>query len=144
MKLVVNERESCEETEIIINCKAVDEQVLRVLAAIRVQDKKLTGEKNGRTFVLEPESVFYFESVDKKTFLYTEKEVYETPLKLYELEERLAGKFFRASKSTVINLAKVQTLNPMFGGKIELLLENGERQMVSRQYVPNLKAMLGL
>lgn len=145
MRLSVNECSTCEETEIIINCKTVDEQVLRVMAAIRVQEKKLTGEKGGKTFLLEPEAVFYFESVDKKTFLYTAKDVYETPLRLYELEGRLAGgDFFRASKATIVNLAKVRQLNPMFGGKIELLLENGEHQLVSRQYVPQLKKMLGM
>ena len=34
--------------------------------------------------------MLYIESVDKRTFLYTEESVYETPLRLYELEERLA------------------------------------------------------
>ena len=31
-----------------------------------------------------------------------------------------------------------------WGGKIEVVLENGERLMVSRQYVPMLKEKLGL
>lgn len=145
MKLNIEELPEWAETEITIRCKAVDETVLRVLAAIRAQEKHLTGVRDGRTFVLEPKEVFYFESVDKKTFLYTEKDVYETPLPLYELEARLAESgFFRAGKSVILNLGRVRVLNPTFGGKIEVVLENGEHQMVSRQYVPQLKSLLGL
>ena len=145
MKINVNEMPDCEETEITINCKHMDEAVLNVLASIRAHEKRLTGEKNGKTFVLEPNDVFYAESVDKKTFLYAQSEVFETPLRLYEIEARLAGNgFFRAGKSTVINLSKVHMLNPLFTGKIEVTLENGERLLVSRQYVPQLKSLLGL
>lgn len=145
MKLTISEEPECGETEITIRCPVMDDAVLRIIASIRAQEKKLTGLKDGKTYVLEPDSVFYCDSVDKRTFLYTAREVYETPLRLYELEERLAGGgFFRASKAAVINLAKVQVLNPMFGGKIEVVLENGERLLVSRQYVPQLKSKLGL
>ena len=83
--------------------------------------------------------------MDKRTFLYTADAVYESPLRLYEMEERFgAGDFFRASKSAVVNLARVKSLSPMLGGKIEVLLENNERLMVSRQYVPGLRQKLGI
>ena len=145
MRLTILEQADCQETEITITCRQMDETVLRLAAAIRAADQKLTGVKNQRTFVLEPAEVFYFDSVDKKTFLYTRGEVYETPLRLYELEERFAAAgFFRAGKALVINLSHVRELNPTFGGKIEVVMENGERLLVSRQYVPRLKELLGL
>lgn len=56
--------------------------------------------KDDQTFLLSPSSVLYIESVDKKTFIYCQKEVYETPLRLYELEEetgkrgQLSPRFF--------------------------------------------------
>lgn len=145
MKINVNEVSGCEETEITITCAEVDDEVLGILAAVRMREKRFTGVKDGKTFMLEPSDVFYAESVDKKTFFYTHKEVYETPLRLYELEERLAGSgFFRAGKSLIVNLKRVKVLIPSFGGKIEVTLENGERMVVSRQYVPHLKSLLGL
>ena len=98
-----------------------------------------------RLFRILPSAVYYFEAVDNRVFAYLEKEVYETKLKLYELEERLAGTdFFRASKSTVINLAKVESLSPAFNGRFEAAMKNGEKLIVSRQYVPVLKEKLGL
>jgi DNA-binding LytR/AlgR family response regulator len=92
-----------------------------------------------------PKDVFYFEAVDNKVFLYLEKEVYETKLKLYELEERFVGTdFLRVSKSVIMNLAKVKTLSPAFNGRFEATMKNGEKVIVSRQYVPVLKDKLGL
>ena len=66
-------------------------------------------------------------------------------LKLYEIEEWLSGgSFFRNSKSQVVNLKKIKSLCPEFGGRIEAVLENGEILMVSRQYSKSLKERLGL
>ena len=78
-------------------------------------------------------------------FLYLEQDVYEAKYKLYELEERFQGTdFFRVSKSTILNLAKVSRLNPALGGRFEALMKNGEKLIISRQYVPALKEKLGL
>ena len=71
--------------------------------------------------------------------------MYETPLKLYELAERLAPyDFFRAGKSMVVNFNQIQSLRPEFGGRMQLTMSNGESVFVSRQYVPDIKRKLGL
>ena len=145
MKLTVHEDPDCAEVEVAITCREMDERVVRLVASLRAMERKLTGLRDGRTFLLDPPDVYYFESVDKRTFIYTAGGVYETPLRLYELEERFApGGFFRASKSTIINLSRVRALNPLMGGKIEVVLENDERQMVNRQYAPLLRQKLGI
>ena len=87
----------------------------------------------------------YADTADKKTFLYTQNAVYETPLRLYELEEQLAARdFVRAGKSVLLNFAHVAALRPDFGGRMQVTMSNGEVVMASRQYVPALKAKLGL
>jgi len=71
--------------------------------------------------------------------------VYELPLKLYELEEILASAgFIRSAKSQVLNLYKIDSLCPDFGGRIEVTMQNGERLIVSRQYAKQLKERLGI
>lgn len=145
MKIVINESEDNEEIEIIINCKRIDERLLKVISSIRAFDEKITGSKDGKIFILDTEKIYYFESVDKKTFIYMNKEVYETSLRLYELEERFSNSdFFRASKSTIINLSKIKEIIPVFGGRLEVILENNEKLVVSRQYVSILKTKLDL
>lgn len=145
MKIIINESEDNEELEIVVNCKRIDENLLKIISSIRAFDEKITGSKEGKIFILDTEKIYYFESVDKKTFIYMDKEVYETSQRLYELEEKFSNSdFFRASKSTIINLAKIKEIIPVFGGRLEVILENNEKLVVSRQYVPVLKKMLDI
>ena len=145
LKITINEDAANKETEIIINCKEGDTEVYKMIAILRSFDKKLTGTKDGRTFIIDAADVMYCDSVDKKTFIYTMDEAYETVLRLYELEERLShGDFFRASKQNIINISKIASMRPELSGKIEVTLLSGERLYVSRQYVPVLKSKLGI
>ena len=145
MKIRIQDLPEGEAEEIVIRCRGMDEHLLKLVYALRAGREKLTVSRQERLFRILPSAVYYFEAVDNRVFAYLEKEVYETKLKLYELEERLAGTdFFRASKSTVINLAKVESLSPAFNGRFEAAMKNGEKLIVSRQYVPVLKEKLGL
>ena len=145
MKITIQDLPEGEEEEIVIRCRGMDEQLLKLVYALRAGREKLTVSRQERLFRILPSAVYYFEAVDNRVFAYLEKEVYETKLKLYELEERLAGAdFFRASKSPVIDLAMVESLSPAFNGRFEAAMKNGEKLIVSRQYVPVLKEKLGL
>lgn len=145
MKIIVNENESIDETEIIINCRQKDEQILRICAGLRMFDKKVTGMYKGQTFILNSADILYIETVDRKTFLYSADRVCETSFKLYELEAQLAGEdFIRASKSCILNFGKVKSLRGDFGGRLLCTLENGEVVSVSRQYAAVIKRKLGI
>ena len=145
MKITINENAHIEETEIIINCRQADEQILRICAGLRMFDRKVTGLLEGQMYLLNASDVLYAESVDRKTFLYTAGQVYETPLRLYELEERLAGEdFIRATKSCLLNFGKVKSLRGDYGGRMLCTLENDEKITLSRQYTVDVKRKLGL
>ena len=71
--------------------------------------------------------------------------VYEVKEKLYELETILpVTSFIRSSKSNILNLDKIKSISPAFGGRFEAVLINEEKTIISRQYVPVLKERLGL
>lgn len=143
MKITINE--GSPETEITINCSEATDEILKMVSILRSFDKKLTGTKDGRIHIIDADDVLYFDTVDKQAFIYTAGDFYETPLKLYEIEERLSGaSFFRSSKSQIISIAKIVSLCPDFGGKIEVTMVNGEKLLVSRQYTRELKEKLGL
>ena len=82
LKIIINEKDDLAETEIVISCRKADEQILRMVAGMRAFDKKITGFLDGQTFLLSAGEILYFDTADRKTFLYTAKQVYETPLKL--------------------------------------------------------------
>ena len=144
MRITIQENEHQSELEIVIHCAKVDEQVSELISAISNLDKKLTGIKDGRTYVLDAADIYYFDTVDKKTFAYDQSAVYEISLRLYELEDRLPHSFFRAAKATIINISKIKSIMPDFSGRLEVTLLTGEKLIVSRQYAHTLKAKLGL
>lgn len=145
MKVIIEEIGSDEEEQLILRCRELDGQLVQLINRVRNGNAKLNAQKEGRWYLLEPKEIYYAETVDNKVFLYTEKEMFETRLKLYELELELGiTDFFRISKSVIVNLCKIKSLYPIFNGRMEAVLLNSERVIISRQYVGRLKDSLGL
>ena len=69
--------------------------------------------------------------------------VLEIKKRLYEIEE-LSSLYLRISKAQVVNTNMIEYLSPMFNGRLEAHLKNGEKVIISRQYVPNLKKYFGV
>ena len=145
MNVTVEERPELDHTEVVIRCPRLDAQTARLMELLRLSDARLTGEKDGETCILDGAEVLYIDTVDRGTFLYTAGGVYQTRLRLYELEEQLAPRdFIRVSKSVLVNFGQVRSLRPDLGGRLRLTLSNGEVVVANRQYVPAIKAKLGL
>ncbi len=145
MKVTIVDVGPDEEEEIIFKCKSLDENMVEIINRFKQGGGKLTAYKGGGMFFIEPEDVFYFESVEQKVFAYCKSEVYQVKSKLYELLDELPGwKFVRVSKSVILNLNKIKSLTPAFSGRYEALLKNGEKVIISRQYVGSLKESLGV
>ena len=145
MKVTILEKQPGEEDEIIVKCDQLDEKLTRLINQFKTGKGKMNFYKDSKIVLVEPSEVLYFESVDDKVFAYTKDSVYETKAKLYQLEEELpASAFFRASKAVIVNLDKIDSLAPVFGGRFEAILENGYKVVVSRNYLNELKARLSL
>lgn len=145
MNVTITENPALDDIEVSVACSRIDERVQRIVASLGAFDRVLIGERDGATFRVGVEDVCYAETVDGKTFLYTADAVYQTPLKLYELEERLAGtEFVRASKQMLVNFDHVASIRPALNARLQLMLDNGEAAIVSRQYAPAIKRKLGL
>lgn len=143
MKIVVNQDPSCPETEIIVNCRQADEDLLKLIAMLRVYQQKLAGILEGEQHLLDVKEVLYIDTVDKKTFLYTEKGVYQSALRFYELEDALKEMdFFRAGRSTILNVCRIRSLRPELGRRWLGAMDNGEQVWVFRQYAGELKEKL--
>ena len=131
--------------EVIIKCPKDTEEIRRIKAMLLGFEQRLSCTKNGMVHLIDKKDVIFFESVDRYCFLYTADNVYETHLKLYEIEEILSDMgFFRSSKSQIINIAKIESLCPDFGGRIEAIMENGYQLIVSRQYAKQFKKRMGI
>lgn len=142
MKLLIEQSLDIKETEIKITCGIMDERLKRLIEQIKLYSFSINVQRDGITFPIPLEDIFYFEAVDNQVFLYTKKDVYECNRKLYELEELLSDtSFLRISKSCILNTSVVKSVKAHFSGRIEVTLHNNEKQIVSKHYIQNFKRM---
>ena len=100
--------------------------------------------KDRSTFFCRLTQIYYIESVDKHTYVYTKGDCYESRDRLYELEEKLGIWFVRISKAMIVNLRKIRNVSAEPGGRMVAVLLNEERVIISRSYVKELKRRLGI
>lgn len=145
MKISIEKINRDQDEEILIRCHEIDEKILSYVKNIEQQEADLIGYEGDTIHRLKLVDVYYFEAIDNKVFIYCKDKFYESKQKLYELEEQCGvKKFFRASKSFIINISKIDYIKPSLSGRFNATLDNGETIVVSRQYVPLLKSKLGL
>ena len=99
--------------------------------------------KRDKKYFIQIESIYYIELVDKKTFIYTKEECYESPLWLYQIEEQLDQQFIRVNKSTILNMKYIKSLKADIGSRIIVYLDNQDQVLVSRTYAKEFKKRLG-
>lgn len=140
MKISINIEPDMRDTEIQISCSQLTPKIEKIIATLRILDQQLMVTKDEETYILDVTKIIYIEAVERKTFVYTVGDCYESKLKLYEMEQRLMEcGFFRVSKSCLVHLRYIKSLKNDIDRKIRLTLENGEQIMVSRQYAEEMK-----
>ncbi len=145
MKIHIIRDENVNEPEITVVCRELSDEVKRLLAAAEYSDNKLTGVKDGQIYILQHNDVIYMDTVDKRIFIYTSKDVYETQLRLYELEKQLPqSDFFRANKSCIIGIRHIRSIRADIDGRLLLTMDTGDKLWVSRQYAAEFRKKIGM
>lgn len=143
MKVSVKQISADKEEQAVIHCYEITDSVRNIVSFIKSTDETLAGYIDERACQIPLQDVFFVEAVDNRVFAYTAKKVYELKCKLYEFAELHENRrFFRCSKSFVINLMKIDNVRPILNGRFSATLFNGEEVIISRQYVPELKKRL--
>lgn len=145
MKITINVGEDINETEINIRCSQLTPDIENIIATLRIMNQQLLVTKDDINYLLDVNTISYIEALERKTFVYTQDSIYESKLKLYEMEERLCKSgFFRISKSCLVHLKFIKSIKKDIDRKLRLTLTNGEQIMVSRQYADEIKKRLGV
>ena len=143
--LKVSVRQISEDLEerAIIQCYEVNDDVKSIVSFIKSTCATLAGYTEDRVTQIPLQDIFFVEAVDNRVFACTLKKVYELKCKLYEFATLYENRrFFRCSKSFVINLMKIDSVRPILNGRFCATMFNGEEVIISRQYVPELKKRL--
>ena len=145
MKITIQTDASVQETPLNITCREITPELERLIEALRVTDKKLSVKVNGEIRLIDLKAILYVETVERCTFIYTEDGVFETSLRLYELEAMLAEhNFFRINKSTLLNLNKIESLKSDIYLKIRVRIKNGYQLIISRTYSEEFISKIGV
>ena len=128
---------------VIIEYPILDTKTQKLIKKIESLDFMISGNSNGKVHRVHISDIYYVESVERKTFLYTKDEVYMTDKKLYELEEMLreAG-IIRISKSCLMNVDMLYSIRQLMNSQLEATLLNGEKLIVARTYLKSIKNIL--
>ena len=129
--------------EVLIRYREMNEEVHELLDFLEGRPVKLLGRDDRGKCILQTEQLYYFECVDEHVFAYTREGCYQVDKTLQELEEELPGwRFFRCSKSLIVNMDKIRHLESMMGSRIDVLLDNGEHIVISRHYAGHFRELL--
>lgn len=126
----------------VIRAMAMTEDIQSAMELLEAGSGRIAVTREGQTYLCKIGDIYYIESVDKKTFLYTKNECFETKLRLYELEGMLNRYFLRCSKAMIVNMRKIKAVKSELGGRMNATLLNGEVIVISRSYVKELKQRL--
>lgn len=98
------------EEEVVLKAKAITEK-LQVLQSRLERELNASGEialrRGAEEFYLPYAQILYFEAEGKSVTAYTKNESFQTALHLNELSVLLPRSFTRASKSCIVNTAKI-------------------------------------
>ena len=146
MKIKVEIVESLTETEIVIRCHEMNDEVQKIMDGLK--EKKvdfIIAKKEEMQHILRLKDILYFRSEASSVMARTIDGIFEIKEKLYELEDALPkNSFIRLSKSVIANLNMLTKFEAYFNGTLCVHFKNGEKEYVSRHYVGKIKDVLQL
>lgn len=108
-------------------------------------EKNILAVKNGQDIILlDFEDIFMVRVEEKQTKVYNDKNEFLIKKPLYKIENSLDSNFVRISKSTIVNIRKIERVAPSFSGMMFIELKNGLKDNISRKYLSDFKQALGL
>lgn len=129
--------------ELILRYQNLNQEVEHIINFMSFSEKKLVGTKDGSQIVVDVKQILYIESVDRKTFVYLEDDVVRVEYTLTQLERMLNSlRFFRCSKSMIMNIDKVKVLDSLASNRIDATMCNGEHIIISRTYASEFRRRL--
>ncbi len=106
--------------------------------------ERLLVKSEGRVLLVKVEDIDWIEAADNYVSLRVGKDSHMMRETMSALEAKLpADKFMRISRSTIVNVERIQELQPMFHGEYIVVLKNGTKLTLSRSYRDKLDRLLG-
>lgn len=145
MKVRLTKNKELNEPCVEITYPFFNQQIQKLVDFIKIKDIQLQVHKENQIHFIQSVEIYYIESVDNLTFMYTKKDVFESKEKLYELSRRLnKNSFVQINRSTLLNIDYLAYVKPLSNYRLEAYLKNGDRLVISRHYMKYVKQYLNI
>lgn len=143
MKINMIQDDSINEVNVDIRYPEMNDSVEGLERWISSYDKYIVGECEGRRYKINLHDIFYIETVDRRTFIYTKEAIYCSKNKLYMFKGELSDyDFVQINKACILNINVLESVKTLINSKMEATLINGEKLIISRSYISDLKKAL--
>ena len=106
--------------------------------------ERLLVKTQGRVLLVKVGDLDWIEAADNYVTLHVGKDAHMMRETMTALEGRLpSDRFMRISRSTIVNVERIQELQPMFHGEYIVVLKNGAKLTLSRSYRDKLDQLMG-
>ncbi len=146
MKVNLFVSKDIEEPHADIHTNELTDNITKAMSILESDDSNdmLAVKKGSDIALLELGDIFMLRVEDKQVNVYTENGQYLVKKPLYQVEETLSSDFVRISKTTIVNLRKIERVAPSLRGMMFIQLKNGLKDNISRKYLPDFKNALDL
>lgn len=135
-----------DEEEVVIKCHELNQEIIKlqqILSDNLEKKNQFVLFKGTTEYYLDVNDILFFETDSTDVLAHTVSDVYETHMKLYELEAALGGSFQRISKSAIVNVNKVYSIRRNVTASSAIEFQGTHKQIyVSRAYYKMLRERL--
>lgn len=145
LKVKIELDDSLSQNEVVIRCRDIDENILQLKRAAEnlYTDTDIVFLKDNVQFFPSLDSILFFETAEHALNAHTADDIFQVKMKLFELENILPQKFVRISKSTIVNVKHIYSVERNITSASLVSFAGTHKQVyASRNYYKLLKLRL--
>ncbi|MDR3214709.1 MAG: LytTR family transcriptional regulator [Bacilli bacterium] len=138
MRVLLDIDKDIEEDVIIIKARTYNKEIekyYQLLCHTKNNNNNLVLYQNKKEYLIDYQDIIFFETDEDGIYAHTIKEAYLCKLKLYELEHILPFSFQRISKSAIVNIDHIYSIERNFSSSSLIKFYDSNKEVyVSRKY----------
>ncbi|WP_051530643.1 LytTR family DNA-binding domain-containing protein [Ruminococcus flavefaciens] len=135
MKLIKTKERGLTENYLELHYDEINDETKEVISRLDTTLSNVEGTYDEKHVSVPVTEVLYFDTVDRKTFAYTDKMCIEMRITLRNVLDNYSDAgLIRISKSAVVNVYKIDHLQGDINMRTTIFLKNGEKLVMNRGY----------
>ena len=143
MTVRIVQNKAQKDVEVLITYPEKGKNIDRIVSLLETACIQIPCYSDTHLQLIYASDIYYIESIDKKTIIFTENMNYECKEKLYQINERLPRNLFaQISRYCIINITKLYSIKQFANSHLEAVLTNGKHLCVNRKHLTYIKQII--